>query len=98
MRGVRLYPRLRYWTGDQQIEPMPADLPARAARAHARLWVVLSHKNPAWKPVVLTPLGRFYDDVATEHVGDEIEVHELHVRPDFSRGAASEISTRASAR
>ena len=79
MRGVRLYPALQPWTGDMSLQPMPPDLPRRAAHTYPRLWVVLSHRDWAWEPVVLSPLRRYYHDVTTKRFGN-VEVHELRVR------------------
>ncbi len=83
LRAVVLYPSVRPWTGDQAIEPVPLDLPNRAASAFPRLWVVLSHRNRTWEPVVLKPLRRFYEDVGVEHFGD-VEVRELRLRGDLT--------------
>lgn len=80
LHGVLLYPRIGDWTGDQNRQPVPADLPERAARTSPRLWVVLSHGPKFWQTQVLGPLSRFYDDVATEHFGEVIEVHRLQLR------------------
>lgn len=87
MHGTLLYPALKQWRGDTRLQPVPSTLPALAAKTYPRLWVVLSHRPKAWQPVVLTPLGRFYDDVSTAHLGKFIEIHELQRRPEatFSR-------------
>lgn len=93
MHGVLLYPPALTWTGDQDLNllTVPPGLPERAAQTFPRVWVVLSHRPSAWKPQVLTPLGRFYEDVATEHVSDGIEVHELRLRAFPPRYGTSRI-------
>ena len=79
MRGALVYPHRAPWRGDQHREPVPPGFAERAARTYARLWVVLSHRQVDWEPVVLTPLRRFYNDAATEHLG-EVDVHEMRLR------------------
>jgi uncharacterized membrane protein len=79
LRGVLIYPRIVPWIGDQNHQPVPADLSQRAARLYPRVWVVLSHRPSAWESAILGPMRRLYDDVQTEDLG-LIEVHELRAR------------------
>ncbi len=79
MRGMLLYPGERPWVGDLRIEPLAPDLPKRAARTYPRVWVVLSHRDSAWDPVVLAPMRRYYEDQATEHFSG-VDIHEMRVR------------------
>ncbi len=52
----------------------------RAASAFPHLWVVLSHRDPTWEPVVLKPLRRYYKDVPARENFGGVEVRELRLR------------------